>query len=164
MKILDIFKKGNTTPTRFLQANATSYPDKILIETTDRVRDGFGISSVKITILAADPDSELLGSTVRHHLKLSEDNLRTPKDLNKNYNEFLSVAGFRNGKEHHKDALQLLIDQVDNVITLYPNRNGGWTGKNRGFTPVENAEIKVDANSSNSDLGESIKLGWTKCE
>jgi hypothetical protein len=29
------------------QANAILYPDKILIETTDRVKEGFGISSAK---------------------------------------------------------------------------------------------------------------------
>jgi hypothetical protein len=49
MSIFNIFKreKDNQQKDTVLQASATLYPDKILIVTIDRVKEGFGISSTK---------------------------------------------------------------------------------------------------------------------
>jgi len=37
--------------------------------------------------------------------------LTRPKDYKKHYQDFLNKAGFKNGKEHHKNALHLTISQ-----------------------------------------------------
>ena len=163
MDILKIFKRKDNKPT-ILQVGATLYPDKIIIETTDRVKEGFGISSTSISILAVGTDAGTLGQKIRHHLGLTRIGLPISKDYKQAYNEFLNKAGFKNGKEHHKDALHLLIHQKENQITITSTRNGGYTGKSRGFLGMRDVDpIKLTDDVDNFTLGINIKKGWSNC-
>src|SRR5690606_15689599 len=147
-----------------LQACATLYPDKILIETIDRVKEGFGISSTNISTLPVDIDNNTLSSTLRHHLNATKTGLTIPRDFKKHYQDFLNKAGFIYGKEHHKNALHLTISQRQNKITLSPTKNGGYTGKERGFIEIKDSDIIVTADIDNSTLADKIREGWNKCE
>jgi hypothetical protein len=111
-----------------------------------------------------DSGLELLGKTLRYHLSLTQANLSIPSDYKKHYVEFLNAAGFKNAKEHHKGALLLMIDQRDNMITISPTKNGGATGKDRGFLGIKDASIVVNANVNDKELGDKMKLAWSKCE
>lgn len=172
MSILNIFKRQKDTRHQevilqeeaILQASATLYPDKILIETIDRVKEGFGISSTTISTLPIEIDVETLGSTIRDHLSLTKTGLTIPKDYKKHYKDFLDKAGFKNGKEHHKNALHLTISQRQNQIRISPTKNGGYTGKDRGSIGIKDADIIVNADIDNSALGDKLKEGWPKCE
>ncbi len=147
-----------------LLAGATLYPDKILIETVDRVKEGFGISSTKITTLPVDADLETLGAIIRQHLNLSQTGLSIPKDYKQHYKEFLTKAGFKNGKEHHESALYLSILFRQDQIIIGPTKNGGYTGKDRGFSGIKGSDIIIDANVDNSTLAGKIRYGWVRCE
>ena len=163
MSFLNIFKKK--IKTRILEANATLYPDKILLCTTDRVKDGFGISSLNISLLPVDIDNETLGQKLRYHLSLTRTDLPIPQDYKKAYNEFLTKAGFKNGKEHHKDALFLMVSQQEKEILISPTKNGGFTGKERGFLVMNDVEsIKLPVNIDDLSLGNNIRDGWSKCK
>ena len=166
MSILNIFKRQQSARQEeiILQASATLYPDKILIDTTDRVKEGFGISSTNITALPIDIDLETLGSTVRHHLELTKRGLTIPKDYKQHYKQYSDKAGFNNGKEHHKNALYLTISQQQHQITIRPTKNGGYTGKDSGFLGIKNTEIVVNADVDNTTLANKIMEGWTMCE
>lgn len=122
MSIFNIFKLKKKKPANYkaLQASATLYPDKILVETTDKVKEGFGISSANVTILPIDTDSAVIGSTVRHHLSLTRTGLPIPKDYIQHYREFLKKAGFKTGKEHHRNALYLSISLRNHEIKIMP--------------------------------------------
>jgi hypothetical protein len=166
MNILDIFRRGQKTQTPTVRgAGATLYPDKIVIETVDRIKDLYGIISANVTILDLTADSTSLGQTLRHHLGLSRDNLKKPtdKDIDKLYVDYLKKVGFKNRKEHHKNALHLTIYQKAGKIFLGPTINGGPTGKNKGFVNTKDQPLTVDTNTTDSELGESIRLGWSKC-
>lgn len=166
MNVINIFKRQNANQQNntVLQASATLYPDKILIETIDSVKDGFGISSTNISFLPVDTDNNTLGSVLRHHLNSTRTGLATPKDFKRHYQDFLDKAGFKNGKEHHKNALYLTISQRQGKITIKPTNNGGYTGKNRGFSGIKDSDIIVNAEIDNSTLADKIKEGWAKCE
>lgn len=166
MSIFNIFKRHKDTQQNdtVLQASVTLYPDKILIETIDRVKEGFGISSTKISTLPVDTDNNTLGSTLRHHLNSTRTGLTRPKDYKKHYHDFLSKAGFKSGKEHHRNALHLTISQRQDKIILSPTKNGGYTGKDSGFLGIKDSDIIVSADIDNSTLADKIKEGWSKCE
>jgi len=164
MNIFEIFKLGQKTrkPT-VLGAGATLYPDKVVIETVDRIKDSYGVISTNLTILDPNAESNQLGQTLRHHLGLSRDDLRVTKDIDRKYADYLKKAGFKNRKEHYRNALHLMISQKDGKISLAPTINGGPTGKNRGFMGTKEEPISVDSNVSDFEIGELIKLGWSKC-
>ena len=167
MKILNIFKRQwNHTAKQFvLQSAVTFYPDKIIIETIDRVKEDFGISSLNISILPVNTDNETLGSSIRYHLSLTRTGISIPKDYKQSYKEFLKKLGFKNGKEHHKDALKVMISQHQNQITISPTKNGGFTGKDRGFLSMKDvADIFVNENTDNFTLGDKIREGYSQCK
>ena len=165
MGILNIFKNRRRPGQDIvLEAAATLYPDKILIHTIDRVKEGFGISSTNITILPTNIDPEALGSVTRNHLNLTKHNMPIPKDYKQHYREFLKKAGFRSGKEHHSNALHLSIVQRQNQIVISATKNGGYTGKESGFLDLDNAKFSISADTDDSNIGNMLRKGWSKCK
>ena len=163
MGIFDIFNIHKNNGPAVKSAGATFYPDKIVLETVDRIKDLYGVTSVNVTVLHSNADSALLGITLRHHLEQSRDNIKKPKDIDDGYKQYLEAAGLRNIKEHYWNALHLIISQEDNVITLTPTRNGGPTGKTRGFANSKEEPLILDATVSDQDLGDAVLQGWAKC-
>jgi hypothetical protein len=141
-------------------AGATLYPDKIVIETVNRIKNSSGVISANVTILSANEDSETLGQTLRKHLYESRDDLKE-KETGE-YKDYLKAAGFKNRNEHHKNALYLGVDQRNGKISLSPTINGGPTGKNRGFSEIKDS-IVLDTTITDKELGKQLRLGWSKC-
>lgn len=165
MKIFNIFKDNKDVQheEKILQASATLYPNKIIVATIDQLKQGGGISSIKISILPVDTDSDKLGLAVRNHLSLTEANVPIPKDYKQHYADFLNKTGFKNGKEHHKGALLLNLYQKADTITISPTENGGFSGKDKGFLFIKDSNIILIDDMNNVILGDKIKYGWTKC-
>jgi hypothetical protein len=139
------------------------YPDKIVIETVDRIKDLYGVISTNVTILDPKADSALLGQTLRQHLEKSRDNLKKTTDIDGRYAAYLKAAGFKNRKEHHRNAFHLIIHEKDDKISLAPTINWGPAGKNRGFVNTKDQPFVVDIKASNTELGDALRQGWTKC-
>lgn len=135
MGLFDIFKHK----TKIKGAGATLYPDKIVIETVDRISNSYGVTSSNVTILKADVDSVTLGQTLRRHLDQSRDNLKTTETGD--YKDYLKAAGFKRRKEHYKNATHLTVDKRNDKISLNPTINGGPTGKDRGFLETKETII-----------------------
>jgi hypothetical protein len=165
MGLLDIFKlQSKQTASIVRQAGATLYPDKIVIQTVDRIKDLYSITSTNVTILGLKASSEFLGQTLRYHLEQSRDNIKKPKDIGDDrYAKFLKAAGFKNRKEHHRNALHLVIGEKDGKIDLSPMINRGPTGKKGGFYNTQHQPLVVDVKVSDTELGDALRLGWTKC-
>jgi hypothetical protein len=158
MGLLSIFK----TRQKRKGAGATLYPDKIVLETIDRIKDSYEVITANVTVLNANVDNEILGKTLRHHLDQSRDNLGM-NDTTESYKDYLKAAGFKTRKDHYKNALHLMIGQKDGKIILEPTINGGPTGKDRGFANTTDKPIAVDENATNKELGDMIRLSWIKC-
>jgi hypothetical protein len=58
---------------------AILYPDKIIIETQNQVKDGFWIVTDKVSILPPEIEDEKLGENIIRHLELSKVNVPNPK-------------------------------------------------------------------------------------
>jgi len=158
MGLLSIF---NTKP-KTKGAGATLYPDKIVLGTVDRIKNSYEVITGNVTVLDANADNETLGRVLRHHLDQSSDNLRA-NDARERYKDYLKAAGFKTKKEHHKNALHMMVSQRDGKIFLEPTINGGPTGKNRGFANTKDEPIAVDENATNKEMGDMMRRGWSKC-
>lgn len=156
-------KKEQTVQVKTQQANATLYPDQILIATEDNTVVGYSITTPNITKLPVDAATEIIGQTVRRHLSLSKTGVPVPTDFKAMYQDFLNAAGLKSAKAHHKAARHLSIYQKDQAISITPTINGGATGKERGFLGSKDMPpIEVNASISDKELGEQIKVAWLK--
>ncbi len=146
------------------QANATLYPDKIIIATEDKTVIGYSIVSPMLTNLQNDASADNIGENVKKHLALSKIDTPPPANFKVQYQEFLNAAGFKNAKAHHKGARHVSIYQQDQEIIITSTINGGATGKERGFLGSKDMQpIIVSASKSDKELGEHIKEAWLKC-
>lgn len=162
MGLFDIFKTAkNIKRSTTKEAGATLYPDKIVIGTIDKIKDSYSVISSKVTILPAPVDAQTLGKTLRYHLNQSDDNLKG--DTEGRYKDYLIAAGFKNRKEHYKNARHLFVRQKGDKIFLEPTINGGPTGKDRGFANTVDPPLIIDIQASDSELGDTIRRGWHKC-
>jgi hypothetical protein len=141
-------------------AGATLYPDKIVIATINRIKDSYGVTSANVTVLGTEVTSQTLGQTLRKHLDQSRDDLKEAETGE--YKDYLKSAGFKNEREHYKNALYITIDQKGNKISLGPTINGGAKGVNRGFAHIA-GEVVLDASISDKELGNHLRLVWSKC-
>jgi hypothetical protein len=151
-------------PPKIRQANAILYPDKIIIETVDQIKDSYSVITHKLTILNINADDSQIALTMREHLGLSSIRSNAPKDNDKNFAAYLKKAGFKTRKAYYQDALLLSVLQDDRNIKLIANINGGSTGKNRGFTNSNTEPIVIDSNVSDEVLAQNIRLGWSLCK
>ena len=139
------------------------YPDKIVIETVDRIKDLYSVVSSDVSVLDPDVESGLLGRTLRYHLEKSRDGISQKTNIDRRYDDFLKAAGLKNIKEQYRNALHLIIHEKDDKISLGPTSNGGPTGQNRGFRNTKDQPLIVDTNATDMELGDSVRLGWSKC-
>jgi hypothetical protein len=156
MRLFNIFKSRE----KIRWAGATLYPDKIIIETVDQIKNSYGVSSANVTILNANEDPASLGQTLRRHLDQSRDNLKETETGE--YKDYLKAAGFKNRKEHYKNALYLTVEQRNGKISLTPTINGGTTGENRGFSETKELIVLNDTVTDKA-LGDQLRFGWSKC-
>jgi CDI immunity protein len=165
MSLLKLFKKKeHTAQVKTQQANASLYPDRILVATEEKTVVGYSITTPNITKLPADATAESIGQTIRKHLSLSKTDVPAPSDFKAMYQDFLNKAGFKNAKAHHKNARHLSIYQKGQAINITPTINGGATGKERGFLGSKDMpSIEVNESLSDKELGEQIKEAWLKC-
>lgn len=165
MSLLKLLKKKEQAiQVKTQQANATLYPDQILIATEDKTIIGYSIATSNITKLPVDATTESIGQTVRKHLSSSKTDVPAPSDFKAMYQDFLNAAGLKNAKAHHKGARHLSIYQQGQAIYLTPTINGGATGKERGFIGSKDMPpIKVNASINDKEFGVQIMDAWLKC-
>lgn len=145
---------------------AILYPDRILIETQDKVRAGLRVTTDQITFLDVEVNDNELGKVVIKHLNLSRTGVRDPKQKDhKIYEEkYKKATGLKTIKAQMKDAKYVGVIKKESVILFEPTINGGSTGPNRGYRDVENASISIASNSSAKEIGETLRASWIKCK
>lgn len=141
------------------------YPDKIIIDTLDMVKAGFTIMAANPTILATDVTNQTLGKTVRIHLNSTKYGLKNPSqtEFKTLQQSFLKSYGFTTLKKFHENAKYLSITEQEAEITLEPTKNGGPTGKGKGFSEIPEKSITIAKSMNDAYLGELIKTELHEC-
>jgi len=164
MGIFDLFKnKEISIQPDPKEAMAILYPERMLINTTDRTKDGTRFHSTHISLLPVDVDSARLGAVVRNHLSLSRFGMDRPTDANQLTQAFFRAGRFRNAKEFHHHALLLRITEKEGSIYLIPTKNEGPSGRASGFTELHGNATKLKAGVGNKDLGDHVMAAWSRC-
>lgn len=143
---------------------ALAYPDKNVVITFDYTYAGFSLASKNVTILTSDLGLVELGLTVRHHLNLTKHGVEIPKDYSESYKEYLKSMGFKTRKQEYEGAKCVMIYQEGGLITLKSTKNGGVSGKTKGFQVNDSEGIVITSNSSPEALGKALLDAWHGCD
>jgi len=146
---------------------ATLYPDKIILATENKVKDGFWIVTEQVSILPTDIDNSELGEAVRNHLALSKTEMPNPKgkaEFKENWDRYKIAVGIKTEREIMKGARYTSIIEENSHYEITSTRNGGASGEQKGHHDLPESKVKLTREVSNLELGQQLRLAWAKCE
>jgi len=148
-------------------ASITSYPDRIYIDTYDKVgkETWDWRSALIVTKLPIDATNEEIGKTVRVHLELTRYNVKIekPKAAADRWYKYLTAHGFEAAVQLYDDALRVNIYETGGNIMLVPTYNDGSTGRSRGFHAKEWDAFKCKLTDSDEKLGAMVRKALKRC-
>jgi hypothetical protein len=146
---------------------AILYPDKIIIETQDQVKDGFWIVTDRISILPPDSEDEQLGENIIRHLELSKVNVPNPKGqegFKKIRDNYKKATGLKTQKAQMDRARYLSIARENNKFEFSPTANGGASGEQRGYRYKPEENVEISQSMTPAELGQQVRMLWLRCE
>jgi hypothetical protein len=131
--------------------------DRLFIHPWQMTDMGLGIASEPYVALPLEADAAGLGNAALEALKQSGRTVRHPSDWKAQAAPRLKVAGVKSEKAFQTHACYVSIETDGSQLLVEPWRNGGTTGDKKGFIPLPNLKVAVEANIAAVDLGELIR-------
>ena len=141
------------------------YPDKIIVETYDQIKNSYWIRSPEVSVITATaPDFEL-GQAIVRHLNLSKTGIRMPGDerWKESEKKYAEVTGLKTPKSQMKDSRLVLITRENGKLEFMPNSNGGTSGKNKGHSPLTNDRIEISDTEDHELIAQRLKKALQLC-
>jgi len=120
------------------------YPDFFVFETYYQIESGLWKRTDLITIESKEIGFERKTELVLKHLELSKSVKEKRCDfvkMSENYNRSLGLTSIRKQMSASK-LVEIYRDE--NNISVTPTRNGGTSGKNKGYEPINEKQIQLD--------------------
>ena len=113
-------------------------------------------------MLSAPVTSVELSKAIGQALDLSQNGITHPQSWKGLAAPRLAAAGVKSEATFQKQTALVSLIADGNTVTFTPHRNGGTTGNEKGFSPIDECEIKVDQRASES-AGEIALRAFERC-
>jgi hypothetical protein len=148
-------------------AAAYLWSDRIVVHPQHRTVAGFWISGRPISALGPMDDASSIGLTVLGALRSSSSGVPVPDYRNEDWKalqkETWKAAGRRSLRSFMTEARYVGVRLSGDTLTLEPTRNGGASGKDRGFRPIPDATLRLTDSSAPDVLGKALVEAWERC-
>lgn len=139
------------------------YPDEIIIHANNRTTHGVWIAKGPAKIVKSKFDAGLLFDQIMQTLSESKVNVDHPVDFSKWLVTFYEGIGKRGIKDYMKSAKLIDIDSNEDSFSITPTKNGGRSGKEKGFSPQVEFQIKLNSQCSQIEFIEAVYLSLDRC-
>lgn len=144
-------------------AGAYRWPDRILIHSLARTRDGLWIWSEPWFRVPISASAAEIGQAALESLAGSRLGMPHPRDFKPLTAARLEAASVRSERKFMEAAAHVGIWQEGEVVTLSPSENGGARGDGRGFHSLPALETKLSSKVDAGVLGDAIIEAWRRC-
>lgn len=162
---MSIFKTifGKSTPIQ-QSISVVKYPNKIVFETYDKIKNSYSTRSLYVSILESDSSDIDIGKAILKHLSLSKIITKISNEERKEINEhYKKITGLKSMKAQMKDALSVHISRENNQIHFYPTVNGGTAGDKKGFH-FTGEKTTIEYSQDYELISKTLKLVLVRCE
>jgi len=162
---MNFFKTIFRKPTPIIQSiNVVKYPNKIVFETYNQIKNSYSIRTTEISILESDSSNIEIGKAILKHLSLSKVVRKVSDEDSKVSNEnYKKITGLKSMKSQMKDALSVHISRKNNEIEFFPTVNGGTAGNRKGFHFSEE-KFMIEDSENYELIGKTFNLALDKCK
>jgi len=160
---MNFFKTIFSKPTPIIQSiSAKKYPNKIVIETYNQIKNSYSIRSTEVSILETNSSNTEIGKAIIKHLSLSKVVEKVSDEDRKVNNEiYKKITGLKSMKAQMKDALCVNISRKNNQIEFSPTVNGGTAGHRKGFHFSEE-KLTIEDSENYELIGKTLNLALDK--
>jgi hypothetical protein len=138
--------------------------DRILVHPWQQTDMGLGIASEPYLALPIEAAAAKLGTSVLDALGGSGRTVPQPTVWKGLAAARLKAAGVKSERAFHDGARYVRVERTDGGFLIEPSRNGGTKGDAKGFEPLPDRAIALDAGASTDDLGKAVRKGLDSCE
>ena len=131
--------------------------DRLFIHPWQMTDMGLGIASEPYVALPPEADPASLGNAAMEALSQSGRTVPHPSDWKAQAGHRLKAAGVKSEKAFQTHACYVSIELDGSRLLVEPWRNGGTKGDKKGFTPLPDLGMAVEANIAAVDLGNIIR-------
>jgi hypothetical protein len=149
---------------RMKSAAVHQLKDRILLHPWQQTEMGLGIASEPYLALPIDADAGKLGKSILDALGNSGRTVPHPTVWKGQDASRLKAAGVRSERAFQEGARYVRVEHTQAGFLIEPSRNGGTEGDAKGFEPLPDSAIALDAGASTDDLGKAVRKGLESCE
>jgi hypothetical protein len=137
--------------------------DRILVHPWQETEMGLGIAAAPYASLPLDAAADALGDGVLAALAESGKEVPHPSSWKGQSAPLLKAAGVRSEKALHTGSRYLMVEREGKTLRIEPSRNGGTKGDTKGFEPLPQLAISLDAGAAPEALGAAIRAALERC-
>jgi hypothetical protein len=125
------------------KASVFKLPSRFIVCPVSTTTAGVGIDSEPYIVLPASVSAVELGEAINQALNSSHDDIAHPLSWKGLAAPRLAAAGVKSEAAFQKQASLVSLITDGKIVTITPHRNGGATGPDRGFSPIDECEVQV---------------------
>ena len=131
--------------------------DRILVHPWQQTDMGLGIASEPYVAIPLEADVVKLGASILHVLGESGRTVPHPTVWKGQAAPRLKAAGVKSERAFQDGARYVRVERTHRGFLIEPSRNGGTKGDAKGFEPLPDRAIALDAGASADDLGKAVR-------
>lgn len=144
------------------KASVYRLPSRFIVCPVSTTDSGIGIATEPYIVLPAPISASELGKAISQALDSSHDGISHPANWNGLAAPRLAAAGVKNEATFQKQASLVSLISDGRTVTFTPHRNGGATGNDRGFSPIDECQVQVEL-TTQEILGEAALRNFEFC-
>lgn len=127
------------------KASIYKLPSRFIVCPVSTTTSGIGITSEPYIVLPTPVSAVELGKAINQALDSSHDGVSHPLSWKGLAAPRLVAAGVKSEATFQKQASLVSLIANGKTVTFTPHRNGGATGPDKGFSPIDECAVRVDA-------------------
>lgn len=144
---------------------AVDYPEKLVIVTYCQLKSGVWRMTDLISVILKPFDLKEITELVLKHLDLSKSVKEKDIDFELIEKNYRARTGFTSIKKQMMNSKSVEISRDNDLITFLPTKNGGTSGKNKGYSPIQEKMLVMDFNYfKDTEIGECLEEAFLFCE
>ena len=125
------------------RASIYRFPERFIVCPVSTTTSGIGIASEPYVVLPRPMSFAELGKAISQALDNSHDGIPNPLSWRELVAPRLAAAGVKSDRAFQKQAALVSVIFSGTTMTFAPHRNGGATGSDKGFSPIDDSEVHV---------------------
>jgi hypothetical protein len=135
---------------------------RILLFPQNRTRDGVYVDAPSPIWLASVSEVQEIGNAIISILAAYRDDVPHPTDWKAHGDKVLASAGLRSWAQLHRGTKLCIIEQAGEHLWFRPTRNGGTSGRSRGFHSMDTEPNVALIGEPKSILGAALLLAFSR--